>query len=135
MWWPKTGTIWGIHIHFCLFLYRVLVMSDLLPNLSLVVSQLSKKISLRLCACDISILRLTFNQWYIWQKITVSKNLCLKYIYDLMLWIKLHSKGAFTRPQILYNTCLSYNVCHRKPHQKQTLYDKNQLYATSYHLS
>ena len=52
--------------------------SDLLPNISLVVGQSSVNVSLALCARDISTLRLTSNQWYIGQQITVTKILFLK---------------------------------------------------------
>ena len=62
----------------CVRSERVLLTSDLLPNISLVVGQSSVNISLALCARDISISRLTFNQWYIGQQIIVSKNLFLK---------------------------------------------------------
>ena len=57
---------------------RVLLTSDLLPNISLVVGQSSVNISLALRAREISISRLTSNQRYIGQQITVNKNLFLK---------------------------------------------------------
>ena len=56
---------------------RILLTSDLLPNISLVVGQSSVNISLGLRAPDISTSRLTSNQRDIGQQITVSKNLFL----------------------------------------------------------
>ena len=63
----------------CLNRNRVLLTSGLLPNISLVIGQLSVNISLALCTHEISTSRLTSNQRYIEQHITVSKNLFLKY--------------------------------------------------------
>ena len=55
---------------------RILLTSDLLPNISLVVGQSSVNISLGLP--DISTSRLTSNQRDIGQQITVNKNLFLR---------------------------------------------------------
>ena len=59
-------------------LNRVLLTSDLLPNISLVVGQLSVNVSLPLRARDISTSGLTSNQWYIGQRVPVSKTLFLR---------------------------------------------------------